>query len=216
MGDVMENRTFDALVKGLAQARSRRSLLRAVVGLGSAAVAGSWLDTDTEAARRGFSGPTLPFPRTPEPGPSCDPNTCYGCNSCVNGVCVGDPTDCYVHECMASVCDPDGGCSYPFDCRHGTSCCPAHHICDTETGQCECNPLDKCCNVQCSNCLTCLDGACIPDNSLCPAVPACFAMICQANGYCNEVVDCRTGNGTPCCGQSGTCEADGQCSNADD
>ncbi|HET9660843.1 MAG TPA: hypothetical protein VFP05_10975 [Thermomicrobiales bacterium] len=212
-GSGMEDRAFDELVKRLASGRSRRALLKGALGLGGAAVAGARLET--EAARRGYSGPPFPPGNDPDPGPTCDPSTCYGCNSCVNNVCVGDPTDCYVHDCMASVCDPDGGCSYPFDCRHGSDCCPAHHICDTSTGQCECNPLDKCCNVECSNCLTCVDGACVPDNSLCPDFGPCVAMICQPDGSCNEVLDCRTGTPTECCGQNGTCGADGQCSNAD-
>jgi hypothetical protein len=61
--------------------------------------------------------------------------------------------------------------------------------------------------------LTCVDGACVPDNSLCPDFGPCVAMICQPDGSCNEVLDCRTGTPTECCGQGGTCEPDGQCSN---
>ncbi len=206
----MEDRTFDTFAKALAQGRNRRTMLKGLLGIGGAVAAGSMLDKEADAARRGFSGPKQPTPVSP--APTCDPNTCYGCNSCINGVCVGDPTDCYVHECEASVCDPDGGCSYPFDCRQGTSCCGAHQICNTSTGQCECNPLDKCCNVQCSGCLGCVDGACVPDNDNCYQVPTCFSNLCQPDGGCQEFVDCRTGTGTECCGESYTCLPDGQCS----
>ena len=211
----MDDRRFDSLVRAMARGGSRRTLLKGWLGFGAMAASAAVVH-DTQAARRGYPGPQLPRKPTPEPGADCDPSTCYGCNSCIDGQCVGNPADCYVHACMASVCDSDGGCRYPFDCRQGTSCCGPLQICNTSTGQCECNPADKCCGVQCNNgCVACINGECTePDDSLCPTVPGCWRMVCQADGVCMEVGDCRTGSPGECCIATGaSCGSDGQCTN---
>jgi hypothetical protein len=65
----MDNRRFDALVQSFAQRRNRRTVLKSMFGLGASAVAFRGMAGETEAARRGFSGPTFP---TPTPPPCVD------------------------------------------------------------------------------------------------------------------------------------------------
>ena len=55
----MEKRRIDAIARTLAQHRTRRDALKVLLGFGGA-VELSTLARDTEAARRGFSGPTIP------------------------------------------------------------------------------------------------------------------------------------------------------------
>jgi hypothetical protein len=73
----------------------------------------------------------------------CDPSVCCGvecpgCQECSNGACVPNPANCYDHtaDCRASVCDADGGCSYPLDCRVRANCCAAGQTCNSINGQC--------------------------------------------------------------------------------
>lgn len=55
----MDDRRFDAIVKSLAEGKSRRTVLKGILGLGGAALAGgALLEGDTDAARR----PTNPTP----------------------------------------------------------------------------------------------------------------------------------------------------------
>jgi hypothetical protein len=49
----MDDRRFDALVRSLAVERSRRSALKALLGIGSIATVGAIVLDDVEAARRG-------------------------------------------------------------------------------------------------------------------------------------------------------------------
>ncbi len=134
------------LTKALAQGRSRRSLLKGFLGLGGAATVGALLASDTDAARRGYSGPK-PQPTVVPGPPTCNSQNCYGCRECVNGVCTANPQQlCYDHtnECLTSVCNPDGGCSYPFDCRVKEGCCGFDQYCDLSTGACMNCPGNLC------------------------------------------------------------------------
>ena len=64
----MDDRRFDALTRRLGTLSSRRSALKALVGLGGLLTTGAVIHGQTDAARRGFSGPSV-FP-TPTPTPS--------------------------------------------------------------------------------------------------------------------------------------------------
>ena len=86
----MDDRRFDSLVRAMARGGSRRTLLKGWLGFGAMAASAAVVH-DTQAARRGYPGPQLPRKPTPEPGADCDPSTCYGCNSCIDGQCVGNP-----------------------------------------------------------------------------------------------------------------------------
>lgn len=208
----MEHRAFDTLVKQLAQGSSRRSLLKGVLGLGGAAAAGTLLDAQADAARRGYSGP---FPKpTVIPGPpTCNDQNCYGCRECVNGICTPNPQElCYDHtdQCLTSVCNPDGGCSYPFDCRVNDGCCGYGHLCNQSSGQCECD-ASLCCGVDCPGCQECENGACVrkPENCY-DHTDQCLASVCNADGGCSYPFDCRVKDG--CCKTGETCSSsDGQC-----
>lgn len=209
----MDDRSFDTLAKGLAQGRSRRSLLKGLLGLGSAAVAGSIAVSGTDAARRGYAGP-LPKP-TVVPGPqTCDPQTCYGCHECVGGVCTDQPkTNCYDHtdQCLAAYCNPDGGCGYGFDCRVKDGCCGHGQMCNA-AGQCVCDP-SVCCGVECPGCQECSGGTCVRNPANCyDHTDQCLASVCDPDGGCSYPFDCNVRSG--CCSAGQTCSANGTCVNA--
>jgi hypothetical protein len=139
----MDDRRFDSLVRSLAAGRSRREILKGVLGLGGAAVVGAAVASNhAEAARRGFSGPRFPTPCVPQ----CDGATCGG-DGCGGtcGDCLGGQT-CFEGVCFNS-CDPNGGpgCCSACQCDAvnfvcvtkddvGTNCastgCPAGWFCD--------------------------------------------------------------------------------------
>ena len=88
----MDDRRFDALTRQLGRGGSRRTLLKTLIGLGGVAATGVVLH-DTDAARRGYSGPpTLaPLPtRTAQPTtvptqtatPTSTPNSCGSSGVC--------------------------------------------------------------------------------------------------------------------------------------
>src|SRR5215218_7183017 len=85
----MDDRRFDSFVKALAAGKSRRSVLKGLLGLGAAATVGSTLmEPGSEAARR--------------PTPTPTPIRCPGNQTPVNGVCTCPGTapnkcgpDCY-------------------------------------------------------------------------------------------------------------------------
>lgn len=208
----MDDRSFDALAKGLAQGRNRRSLLKGLLGFGGAAVAGTLVVSDSDAARRGYPGP-LPKPTVAPGPPPCNDQNCYGCRECVNGVCTPNPGElCYNHtdQCLTSVCNADGGCSYPFDCRVGIDCCNAGASCNRSTGQCECLP-GTCCGVNCPGCQECENGACVRKPANCyDHTDQCLASVCDADGGCSYPFDCRVRAG--CCTGGTTCSSStGQC-----
>ena len=139
----MDDRRFDSLARSLAAGRSRREVIKGMLGLGGAAVAGIALASDdAQAARRGFSGPTLP---TPTCVPQCAGAVCGGdgCGGAC-GECSGTAT-CFEGACFRS-CDPSGpSCDSAchcdainfvcvFDQPVGTDCaangCPTGSFCD--------------------------------------------------------------------------------------
>ena len=88
----MDHRRFDSITKQLGSGSSRRSVLKGLLGVGGIAATGLVIHGQTEAARRGFSGPTFPSLHTPTPTPAPTP-TC---------IANGDPCDIF---------DPAGCCS---------------------------------------------------------------------------------------------------------
>lgn len=207
----MEHRTFDDLAKSLASGRSRRSLLKGLLGLGGAAATGSLLDSSADAARRGYSGPFSTPTVVPGP-PACTDQNCYGCFQCIKGVCTPNPKDnCYDHsnECLGSVCAPDGGCRYPFDCRVADGCCGEEYVCNQSTGQCDC--ADACCNVTCPGCQVCENGACVGKSDNCyDHTDQCLASVCNSDGSCSYPFDCAVRAG--CCEAGTLCNSGtGQC-----
>ncbi len=213
----MDDRRFDWLAKGMAQGRSRRSLLKVALGLGAGVTAGTPALQSTEAARRGFSGPTFPSP-TPVPpvgcaegsspcGSECCPDNdsmCCG-STCCYGACYGN------NLCCASprvFCGLSSTC-----CEPGAKCCDNGGECyDTSKGECcydsDCPSGGKCCpelgcvsgpNACCSD-SDCPSGdICTENNTCCHAT--CTPGHCHLDG-CGRVCPCP--DGYACVG-NGTC-----------
>ncbi len=130
----MNDNRFDRIAKTLGQAASRRTVLKALLGVGSLGAAGTVLHS-TDAARRGYSGPTFPEPT--EPASESDPLVPEPCS----GITCND-------GCCDRVCD-----------MHGNCCPPASIVCD---GECCPKQQTECClGVCCQG--TCYDGVlCCP------------------------------------------------------
>jgi hypothetical protein len=149
----MDDRRFDALARQLGRGGSRRTLLKALIGIGGVAATGAALH-DTDAARRGYSGPpTLaPFPtRTPQPTttptqtppPTTIPtSTANPCGT--SGVCCTSDDDCHV---IPTYCESTA--QYPLLWRYhlcsGGSpsvCTLTAHVCDNARHNCEMDVCD--------------------------------------------------------------------------
>lgn len=139
---VMDDRRFDSLARSLADGPSRRTLLKSMLGIAGAAIAGSAMTSnDAQAARRGFSGPKVPTPCVPNcAGSQCGSDGCGGtcgdCHSsstCFQGICYGACDPVASPCCSACECDPINLiCVTPESM--GASCsaarCPAGWYCD--------------------------------------------------------------------------------------
>jgi hypothetical protein len=116
MRKVMDDRRFDALVRSLAAGRSRRQVLRGMLGLGGAAVASAAaLPDHAHAARRGFSGPAFPTPCVP----NCDGTTC-GSDGCGGTCTCGRDLLCIVGT---------GLCGQLCPCGSDCHCDPFNNVC---------------------------------------------------------------------------------------
>ncbi len=94
----MDDRRFDAIARKLASSSSRRTALKGLLGIGGVAVAGLVRNGQTEAARRGFSGPTFSFSPTPPP-------ICFADGD----ACPTDPSQCCSSVCCKHIDDPGPG-----------------------------------------------------------------------------------------------------------
>lgn len=100
----MESERFDALTRRLGRASGRRAAIKGLLGLGVASMVGLGAAGESDAARRGFSGPKLP---TPEPTPACPLGACSETCPCGEGqVCVdgGCFLSCAVSPCPCGLC----------------------------------------------------------------------------------------------------------------
>lgn len=137
----MDDRRFDVLVKSLAAGRSRRQMLRGMLGLGGAAVVtAAALPGDARAARRGYGGPPRPGACVPTcDGTTCGGNGCGGTCACRHGLVCIEGTALCAWPCFGSDqcsgdchCDPESNvcasnhlgaaCSGVEDCPAGTFC----------------------------------------------------------------------------------------------
>ena len=206
----MDDRRFDALVKALARDGSRRSMLKGLLGLGGAAVAGgALLESGAEAARR-------PAP-TPKPV-KCPGRQTWDGNACV---CYSPPAP-GIHVCGPDCCnglpgDPpstthseccDNACCFGT-CYGEELCCPtnldassglaSYKVCEDASGSACCEIDQYCCPVDGG--MSCSDIPCDePDGcDLCESADDC----CFINDQFVACVDLTVlGN---CC-TAATCE----------
>ena len=100
----MDDQRFDSITRKLASGTSRRAALKGLLGIGGVAVAGLAGSGQTDAARRGFSGPS--FSLTPTPICVANGNTCPEDPA--------DPSLCCSGYCCKFIHDPGPGvCCVP-------------------------------------------------------------------------------------------------------
>src|SRR5215207_3499312 len=128
----MDDRKFDSLVKSLAAGSSRRSVLKGILGLGGAALAGgTLLDGESEAARRPSPTPTpvqCPGNQIPSGGTcvcppavpiKCGPDCCVTAAQCCDQACCQAGTQCVAEEIC---CPPPPGSTLACLSAQGTCC----------------------------------------------------------------------------------------------
>lgn len=195
----MDDRRFELLVKSIGRSTSRRTLLRGMLGIAATAAGVTALRQDeTDAARRGFSGPTFPTPlpacgaNLTRCGTVCvdtvsDPTNCGGCgntcdtstSTCTGGSCVErcagvncTGLDTY---CTVGVCNPaTGTCSAEVANENGACTTGGSAAGTCTTGTCVANP------VTCSECWHEENGQCVLD----APVNNCACCFTNVGGVC--------------------------------
>ena len=188
----MDNRSFDALVRSLASGANRRQILKGLLGLGGAAVAGmAW--SDTEAARR---------PTPPPRAVRCPGQQTWDGTACV---CPNNTTSCGPDCCpvgQAECCD--NACCYGV-CYGEELCCPTGRDFCAISGECcpegwSCRPDYGC--FAAGQCRTSAD--CMAE--------ACTSVPCTPEHVCGEpVMDCNNGGTEVCCSDVQICLDTGAC-----
>lgn len=209
----MDDRRFDWLTKGVAQGQSRRSLLKAFLGLGAGAALGAHVAGDADAARRGYPGPTLPQ-KTPTALP-CPPGSMQCGSTCCAGWCFNGTSCC---PSPREYCAENNTC-----CPAGEKCCVNGYCYNPSQGTCcqdsDCPDNGKCCNQTClvAPGACCSDFDC-PSGDVCTQNNTCCHPVCEADrcgsDSCGGTCPCPSGydclqNGTcaiPCAGGSVYCE----------
>ena len=182
----MDDRRFDALTRALGQGGSRRALLKGLLGLGGMTTASATLLRETDAARRGQSGPAVPtalptlaVPATQPPAPlatsvpqcpgiqtPCGADCCCppGNTKCGPDCCADGEAECCGNACCLGTCYGEELC-----------CPPGSRVCDGG-----CYPGGCCSDADCG-------GACL----VCGSDHVCRS--CADSGQC---LICDTGSGT--------------------
>ncbi len=178
----MEDRRFDALTRTLAEGRSRRHLLKGLLGLGLSAVGVRSFD-NASAARR-------PAP-TPKPV-SCPGEQTWDSSQCI---CPAGKVNCGADCCTPGVSECcDGACCFG-NCYAEELCCP--------TGTIFCN--GSCIEGACCTDADCGEGiVCDPESHTCgtACVPDCEGKFCGDDGCGGR---CGTCLETAGCGEDSTC-----------
>lgn len=186
----MDDRRFDALVRSLAVGRSRRQVLKGLLGLGGA-VAAATVVSDTEAARR----------PTPTPRPE---KRCPGQQTLQDGQCTCPPNtdNCGPECCPAGAQCCSGACCYG-QCYGEELCCPSSQDWCEATGEC-CAPGSVCCGAS-----GCQAACCVPscDGSTCGGDGCGGSCSCDGGKICSAglcvcpagTMECSDGTCNPCC-----------------
>ena len=142
----MDNNRFDAFAKLVAARSSRRNIIRGLLGLGGAAVAGAHLDERADARTTG-TRPTVPPPPPPR-------STTSSTTTPPEPECPAGQHECARHSCCAGTCTAAGRC-----------CDSSSTVCGEEC----CSDAAQCCDGEC-----CPDGTlCIGEEYCCPAANFC-------------------------------------------
>ncbi len=205
----MDGSQFDRMTRDLAKGTSRRTLVKSLIGIGGALIAGNRLGLDrAEAARRGFPGPTLPgnLPMPPicpdcqawngatcvcASGIACDTGCCGEGTVCVDGSCVTPPPTCADGQSWnGSACE----CAVGLTC--GSVCCADGTMCSS--GACIPNPGCLALEQPCIQPTDCCSNYCA--NSVCRSIPhggGCFVgetRIAKADGTSRPVAEIAEGD----------------------
>ncbi|MCO5222971.1 MAG: hypothetical protein M9947_15575 [Thermomicrobiales bacterium] len=204
----MDDRQFDSFVKSLARARTRRSVLAGLLGLGGAALTGATRQPSVTAARRTTPTPkpvTCPGQQAwsgsacvcPAPLSGCGPDCCNDVapagtqahsECCDNACCAGH---CYGEELCCPW--PREFCEITSDCcLEGAVCCADSGCCNPDAGRCcdvlgvsVCRTFDLCCDD--SECTEYANSSCDVASGQCICTPnACTG---QLGGVCGADVD---------------------------
>ena len=218
----MDVRRFDSLVIALAAGKSRRSVLKGLLGLGGAAVIGSEVaGSDANAARRPAPSPTpikCPGQQAPVNGqcicPAIAPNKC-GPDCCTGKVTDSFPpavnhTECCDNACCEGTCYGEELCCPTNPTGSGGKGAPLAEFCDESDSCCMapsvCCGADGCCDTVC---LSAGGGPlfCCPSEQYCPGATregdlCCFGeeVCCNAGEEDNRCRD--VSNETLCCDAS--------------
>jgi hypothetical protein len=167
----MDSNRFDNLAKLVGKGASRRSILKGLLGLGGAAVAGTVRSDDT-AARTIGSRPTIP----PPPPPTTTTTTT-----------TAAPCPAGQQQCPNStLCCPTGTCA-----RSGA----AAICCDGTLG----NGTVVCGLDCCADALQCCDGECCPDGTICLTRVFAEGPYVEEETCCPTELACRTASGDGIC-----------------
>ncbi len=198
----MDGSQFDRWTKALGSGISRRSAIKAALGLGGAAMAGKQLTSNVSAARRPtptpksitclppkvLSGTECVCPLgTAACGPDCCPDDAECCdNACCYGECYGEELCCPQGSFVCGgVCRPffEGACCTDSDCGQGAACVQGscQPVCANNGSFCEADA--DCCSGICSagTCYPTLGGTCPADRDYCAG---------QGANTCNNVASC--------------------------
>ena len=209
----MDGKNFDELTRSLATSRSRRSVLRGLIGGGAALVA--MRAGSSQAASKVL---ICHYP----PG---NPGNVHVISVSANAVAAhvanhGDTvlgtvescTDCgdvctAVDACTPAECTADG-CNTASVCTDVDTCTPAACVDGA------CNTTSACTDVDTCTPAACVDGACNA-KSACTAVDTCTPAAC-VDGSCNQVTSCQdVDTCTPAACVDGSCNQVTSCQDVD-
>ena len=172
----MDDRRFDALVRSLGRGGSRRSVLRAFLGLGAVSAGAQLVETD--AARR--PTPTPGTQRCPGNQEPCATGCCCpdGSTKCGSDCCPEGQTQCC-----------DNACCYG-ECYGEELCCPfGSLVCDGQCTDWECCTDDDCPGSTCTDDHICACGEVSCDTGTCLSNGTC-ATTCTDSSQCPESCEC--------------------------